>query len=182
MTCNTNVCPPNPHSHQNIWRELTADRPPHGAQPCLTTYRYSSRSTDTTPNPHNPLHNAHSHNSARHTPQTSVCHVSYTHPSHSTIMPSIKPNKGTSLVVQWLRLCTSTARARVQFLVREVTCPQWGLKTTLTKHRQTPQCIDLPHNKRHTVHGLGSPCASSLYKPGLLHNRCSHSTMKTLNP
>lgn len=29
------------------------------------------------------------------------------------------------------------------------------------------------------MHGLGSPCTSSLYKPGLLHR---HSTMKTLDP
>ena len=39
------------------------------------------------------------------------------------IIRYLKGRKGTSLVVQWLRLCTSNVEARVQSLVKELRPP-----------------------------------------------------------
>lgn len=90
---NANVCLRCPHSHQNIWRQLTAHRPPHSPQPCLPTclskYGHSRQPTGSP-------HNVQSDDAMpRYAPQGPVYRAAHTlitqHGPAST--PSVNPNR-----------------------------------------------------------------------------------------
>ena len=52
---------------------------------------------------------------------------------------------GNSLVIQWLGVCTFTAEARVQFLVREIgSCKPWGMAK---ERKQLPLLVTLTAEK-----------------------------------
>ena len=91
---NANVCLRYPHPHQNIWRQLTAHRPPHNPQPCLTTclskYRHS-------PQPTGSPHDAQSANAmpryAPHSPVYRAVHTLVTQHGHASQRQALTPTE-----------------------------------------------------------------------------------------